>query len=56
MDAVYDAYKPGIDRTLLEKNLRLTPTERLRQLAELVEAMEALKRAPRRSKSDGSAV
>ena len=35
----------GIDITLLEENLRLTPTERLEQLVRMVEFSEELQRA-----------
>lgn len=34
-DPVVRAYLDGVDRTLIEKNLRLSPEERLRQLMEL---------------------
>ena len=37
-----------IDITLLEENLRLTPTERLEQIVRLVEFSEELKRAKAR--------
>lgn len=46
-DPVVDAYKSGVDRTLLRENLKLTPDERLRKLANmmrsLTEVREALK-------------
>ncbi len=38
----------GIDITLLEENLRLTPTERLEQLVRMVEFSEELKLAKAR--------
>lgn len=44
-DPVVDAYKPGIDVTLLERNLRLTPEERLRQLMALQRFADALRRS-----------
>ncbi len=34
-DPVIDAYKPGIDVSLLDENLALTPEERLRKLQAL---------------------
>lgn len=37
-DPVIEAYKPGVDITLLRENLKRTPSERLAQL----EAMAAL--------------
>lgn len=43
----------GIDITLLEENLRLSPTERLEQLVRMVEFSEELRRAKaRKEKSD----
>lgn len=44
-DPVVEAYKAGIDRTLVERNLRLTPEERLRQLMRLQRFAEELRRA-----------
>ncbi len=32
---VIDAYKPGIDMTLVRENLKLTPTERLEKLQQM---------------------
>ena len=34
-DPVIEAYKAGLDRTLLRENLRLTPDQRLRKLVAL---------------------
>lgn len=47
---VIDAYKAGIDVTLLERNLRLTPEQRLRQLMELQRFAEELRRAGERAR------
>lgn len=47
VDPVVEAYKAGIDRTLIERNLRLTPEERLRQLIQLQTFAEELRRAGR---------
>jgi len=44
-DPVIEAYKQHIDRTLLIENLKLTPTERLRKLMEMVMVYRELKRA-----------
>ena len=44
-DAVIEAYKKDIDRTLLRENLKLTAEERLRQLMELQKFAEELRRA-----------
>ena len=35
-DPVVEAYKPGVDRTLFQRNLRLTPSERVEQLQQFV--------------------
>jgi hypothetical protein len=45
VDPVVEAYKPGIDRSLLARNLRLTPEERFRQLMQLQRFAEELRRA-----------
>ena len=44
-DPVIDAYKPGIDMTLIRENLKRTPDERLRALQQLQEFAEELRRA-----------
>jgi hypothetical protein len=44
-DPVIEAYKQHIDRTLLIENLKLTPTERLRKLMEMVTVYRELKHA-----------
>jgi hypothetical protein len=48
-DPVVDAYKPGIDRTLLVENLKRTPEERVRNLMALQRFAEELRRAGRSS-------
>jgi len=45
IDRVVDAYKAGIDLTLIERNLRLTPEERLRQLMQMQRFADELRRA-----------
>ena len=47
MDAVIEAYKREVDRTLLRENLRLSPEERVRELMELLTAVEEFQRAGR---------
>jgi hypothetical protein len=54
LDPIVEAYLPGIDRTLIAKNLRLSVEERFRQLMELQRLADELKAAkargrPRRS-------
>ncbi len=44
-DPVIDAYKPGIDRTLIRDNLKRSPEERLRALQQLQAFAEELRRA-----------
>ena len=48
MDAVIQAYKNNIDRTLLRENLKLTPEQRLEKLAELQRLAAELRRAGER--------
>ena len=40
-----EAYKAGVDRTLLRENLRLSPSERVRKLIALQELAEEARRA-----------
>jgi hypothetical protein len=47
MDAVIEAYKRDVDRTLLRENLRLSPEERVRELMALLEAAKEFQRAGR---------
>jgi len=44
-DPVVDAYKSGIDRTLIRENLKRSPEERLRALQQLQAFAEELRRA-----------
>jgi hypothetical protein len=44
-DPVIDAYKQGVDRTLLRQNLKLTPEQRILKLIELQRFAEELRRA-----------
>jgi hypothetical protein len=44
-DPVVDAYKPGIDRTLIRENLRRSPEQRVRALQQLQAFAEELRRA-----------
>lgn len=46
-DPVVRAYLAGVERTLIAKNLALTPEERLRQLMALQEMASELRRAGR---------
>ncbi len=50
-DPVVEAYKEGIDRTLLRENLRLTVEERFRHLMRLQALAEELQRAGRAAKT-----
>lgn len=44
-DPVIEAYKAGIDHTLLRENLRLTPDERVRNLQRLQRLADATREA-----------
>jgi hypothetical protein len=47
VDPVVEAYKSGIDQTLIQFNLRLTHQERLEQLEALMRGIEEMNRAGR---------
>ena len=47
VDPVVEAYKRNVDRASLQKNLRLTPEQRLRQLMDLQRFADELRRAGR---------
>jgi hypothetical protein len=49
-DAVIEAYKKDIDRTLIRENLERTPTERFEQLMKLQEFADELRRAGQHAK------
>jgi hypothetical protein len=51
-DKVIEAYKRGIDRTLLLENLRLTPDERVRRLQQLQRLAAEARRAGRRARGE----
>jgi hypothetical protein len=38
-----DAYKPGVDRTLLRENLKLTPAERVEKMIAALRLAEAVR-------------
>jgi hypothetical protein len=50
-DPVVEAYKAGIDRSLIRQNLRRSIEERLEALARLQEFAEELRRAGRRARA-----
>ena len=47
VDPVIEAYKPGVDETLIIENLKLSVEERFRNLMALQEFAEELRRAGR---------
>jgi hypothetical protein len=49
VDPVIEAYKAGVDRTLIARNLKLTPEQRLLQLMELIRFAEELRSAGKRA-------
>lgn len=46
-NAVIDAYKRDVDRTLIRENLKLSPQQRLEKLMTLQQAAAELRRAGR---------
>ncbi len=44
-DAVIEAYKRDVDRTLIRENLRLTPTQRIEKLMAMQRFADELRRA-----------
>lgn len=44
LDPVIEAYKPGVDMTLVRENLKLTSDQRLQQLQSAVNSYEELVR------------
>jgi hypothetical protein len=52
IDPTVAAYVPGIDRTLIAKNLRLSVEERFLQLMELQRLADELKRAKARGRPE----
>lgn len=50
-DPVVELYKRDVDRTLFERNLRLTPSERLEQLQRFVALIFELQQARRAARS-----
>ncbi len=49
LDPVIEAYKSGIDRTLIRQNLRLSVDERFEQLMSLQQLAEELRAAGKRA-------
>ena len=54
-DPVVERYLRDVDRTLLRRNLALSPEERLNQLQELVRFAEELRRAGRKARLEAIA-
>jgi hypothetical protein len=50
VDPVIEAYKRGIDRTLIRENLRLTVTERFEKAMALQRFADEMKRAGREAR------
>lgn len=51
LDPVIEAYKKGIDVTLIRENLRLTVDQRFQQLMKLQQFAEDLRRAGRKARA-----
>ena len=47
---VIEAYKQGVDRTLLRENLKLTPAERIEKMISVLAFTEELRRAGREAR------
>ena len=54
-DPVIDVYLRGVDRTLLRRNLRLTPQQRLEQLQSLVRFADELRHAGKSARANPAA-
>lgn len=52
-DPVVEAYKREIDRSLLRRNLRRTPEERIRAMMDLQKVAEEVRRAGSEAKRGG---
>ena len=50
LDPVIEAYKKGVDVTLIRENLRLTVDQRFQQLMQLQQFGEDLRRAGRKAR------
>lgn len=53
VDPVIEAYKKDVDRTLLRENLKLTPTQRLAQHAQMQRFVERFRGVAKASGSRG---
>jgi hypothetical protein len=51
-DPVVEAYKAGVDRTLLRENLKLSPEERLRKAMAHMKFAETLRTAGRQLRAE----
>ncbi len=51
-DPVIEAYKAGIDRTLLRENLKLTPEQRIPRMMEALRLAEEVREAGRRARGE----
>lgn len=50
VDPVIEAYKPGIDRTIIRHNLTLTVEQRIDQLRDLMRSIEAMQEMGRKAR------
>ena len=51
-DPVVEAYKNGVDRSLLIENLRLTPAQRAEKFQDFMAFLEEIRRAGRRLRGE----
>jgi hypothetical protein len=49
-DPVIEAYKEGIDMSLVRENLKLTPDQRIRRMLRFIEDAEKIRGAARRGR------
>ena len=49
-DPVVEAYMPGVDRTLLRENLKLTPAQRMEKLVSFSSFAATLRQAGQRAR------
>ena len=53
VDPVVEVYKRDVDRTLFDRNLRLTPSERIEQLQRVVSDLCEMQRTARSTRAAG---
>lgn len=49
IDLIIEKYKEGVDRTLLEENLKLNYTQRIQKLQDMLRTVEELKKVKKKN-------